>query len=265
MHLQKACIFAARPRRSAFICYKIKPCYTSRKRMNNMQTIMDAASHIAEEIERTRLHLANLEQALEGLKPLLTIDVSSTTLTYSQVNETQPVEDAFIVQKAKPKAKAAKPRKAQPVQPETAATTAGTPVGDKKPKVSLKPKAGIAGQETPADTSPAKAEPKTEPEVTPKAKAKAKVKVPSEPKPAAPAVKPAGIPSTGAAFWMKSVGRKAFSSSELTQTALEKLSLDASAKDVMANRARAWITSALKKGVLLTTGMRNGVNFYKLA
>ena len=32
------------------------------------------ANHIAQEIERTRQHLINLEQALEGLKPLITFE-----------------------------------------------------------------------------------------------------------------------------------------------------------------------------------------------
>jgi len=186
-----------------------------------MQTIMDAASHIAEEIERTRLHLANLEQALAGLKPLMTIDVSTTTLFYSQVDEAQPVEDAFIVQEAKTQSKAAKPRKAQPVQAETVTATATAPSSAKTTQ--------------------------------------------KMPKAALPEAMPASFPPTGAEFWMKAVGRKAFSSGALTDAALKKLSLDASAKAVMANRARAWITASLKKGALVAAGMRNGIHFYKLA
>lgn len=195
-----------------------------------MQTIMDAASHIAEEIERTRLHLANLEQALEGLKPLMTIDVSSTTLFFSQVGEAQPVEDAFIVNVAKPKSRVDKPLKPQKVQAEKAATTASSKVDEIKPKDSPKPKVGNTATKT-----------------------------------ATASVKSAGTPPTGAEFWMKLVGRKAFGSGELTDAALEKLSLDASSKGVIANRARAWITAALKKGVLLTAGTRNGINLYKRA
>ena len=41
------------------------------ERVNPMQPIFEAANHIAQEIERTRQHLANLEQALEGLRPLI--------------------------------------------------------------------------------------------------------------------------------------------------------------------------------------------------
>lgn len=201
-----------------------------------MQTIMDAASHIAEEIERTRLHLANLEQALAALRPLMTIDVSSTTLFYNQVEETQSVEDAFIVQKDKTKAK---PHKAQPTQ------------------------AGTAAASTPAEPEPAAvaqfaAEAAVESNVETAAESAADAVEPQQ-------AKPASLPATGAKFWLKMVGRKAFSASELTDAALKSLSLDSHAKAVMANRARAWITAALKKGVLSAAGMRNGTHFYKLA
>lgn len=62
-----------------------------------MQTLFEAANHIAQEIERTRQHLTNLEQALEGLKPLITVDAATTTLTYSMPAQAQPVEDLSVV------------------------------------------------------------------------------------------------------------------------------------------------------------------------
>jgi hypothetical protein len=62
-----------------------------------MQTLFEAANHIAQEIERTRQHLKNLEQALEGLKPLITVDAATTTLTYAMPTQAQPVEDLSIV------------------------------------------------------------------------------------------------------------------------------------------------------------------------
>jgi len=62
-----------------------------------MQTLLEAASHIAQEIERTRQHLTNLEQALEGLKPLITIEAATTTLTYSASSQAEPVEDLSVV------------------------------------------------------------------------------------------------------------------------------------------------------------------------
>ncbi len=66
-----------------------------------MQTLFEAANHIAQEIERTRQHLTNLELALEGLKPLITVDAATTTLTYVIASQAQPVEDLSVVS-AKP-------------------------------------------------------------------------------------------------------------------------------------------------------------------
>ena len=73
-----------------------------------MQTLFEAASHIAQEIERTRQHLTNLEQALEGLKPLITVDAATTTLTYSISSQAQSVEDLSVVNAEEPAKKRAK-------------------------------------------------------------------------------------------------------------------------------------------------------------
>ena len=73
-----------------------------------MQTLFEAASHIAQEIERTRQHLINLEQALEGLKPLITVDAATTTLTFSISSRAQPVEDLSVVNAEEPAKKMAK-------------------------------------------------------------------------------------------------------------------------------------------------------------
>ena len=62
-----------------------------------MQTLVEAATHIAQEIERTRQHLSNLEQALEGLKPLITVEVATATLTFAMPEPTQTVEDLSVV------------------------------------------------------------------------------------------------------------------------------------------------------------------------
>ncbi|MDD2882186.1 MAG: hypothetical protein PHQ58_17310 [Rhodoferax sp.] len=72
-----------------------------------MQTLFDAASHIAQEIERTRQHLTNLEQALVGLKPLMTVDAATTTLTFSISSQAQPVEDLSFVDSEAPSKKKA--------------------------------------------------------------------------------------------------------------------------------------------------------------
>jgi len=93
-----------------------------------MQTLVEAATHIAQEIERTRQHLSNLEQALEGLKPLITVDAATTTLTFAMPEPMQPVEDLSVVNveapaKRKRKSKAAV--QAQPEQIRTAKVKAG--------------------------------------------------------------------------------------------------------------------------------------------
>jgi hypothetical protein len=75
-----------------------------------MQTLVEAASHIAQEIERTQQHLRNLEQALEGLKPLITIDAATATLSFITTAPMQTVEDVSIVNAEVPVNKAMKSR-----------------------------------------------------------------------------------------------------------------------------------------------------------
>lgn len=90
-----------------------------------MQTLFEAANHIAQEIERTRQHLMNLEQALEGLKPLITVEAATTTVTYTLASQAQPVEDLSVVNatvKTKRKAKSKPIEEAKPEKTETAKT-----------------------------------------------------------------------------------------------------------------------------------------------
>ena len=84
-----------------------------------MQTLFEAANHIAQEIERTRQHLINLEQALEGLKPLITVEAATTTLTYTITSQAQPVEDLSVVTAAVPAKKRAKAKLAVETKAET--------------------------------------------------------------------------------------------------------------------------------------------------
>ena len=84
-----------------------------------MQTLFEAANHIAQEIERTRQHLTNLEQALEGLKPLITVEAATTTLTYTITSQAQPVEDLSVVTAAVPAKKRAKAKLAVETKAET--------------------------------------------------------------------------------------------------------------------------------------------------
>jgi len=95
-----------------------------------MQTLFEAANHIAQEIERTRQHLTNLEQALNGLKPLITVDAATTTLTYAMPAQVQPVEDLSVVNAEVPAKKKAKSK--VPVEP---ATEKGKAVKTKAVKV----------------------------------------------------------------------------------------------------------------------------------
>ncbi len=63
-----------------------------------MQTLFDAASHIAHDIERTRQHLANLEQALAALKPLITRDANAMALPYEAAKADPVIEDIAVVE-----------------------------------------------------------------------------------------------------------------------------------------------------------------------
>ena len=176
-----------------------------------MQTLFEAANHIAQEIERTRQHLTNLEQALDGLKPLITIEATTTTLSYTVSSQAEPVEDLSVV----------------------------------NVKVSAKEK--------------------TKPKVTPKAKAKKPKTVKAEavlPEKVAEQVK---LPATGAALWLKCIGRKKATVAQLADAALKKLKLDDTAREVITSRAKAWAYTATKKGELIEAGIRDGAKLYQLA
>ena len=109
-----------------------------------MQTLVEAATHIAQEIERARQHLSNLEQALEGLKPLITVEAATATLTFAMPEPTQTVEDLSVVNaetpvKRKRKAKAvveAPPEQTKKVKVKAAKVkTSKTPVVEPAPVV----------------------------------------------------------------------------------------------------------------------------------
>jgi hypothetical protein len=75
-----------------------------------MQTLFEAANQISQEIERTRAHLVNLENALAGLKPLMGIDVASPALGYATA---QAVQDISFVQAHVINAETVKPKRAE--------------------------------------------------------------------------------------------------------------------------------------------------------
>jgi hypothetical protein len=98
----------------------------TKKETSPMQTLFDAASHIAQEIERTRQHLINLEQALQGLKPLITVDAQTTALTFSMSAQAQQVEDLSVVNAEEPAKKKSKSKSKSSIM-----AKAVTPKGDK--------------------------------------------------------------------------------------------------------------------------------------
>lgn len=211
-----------------------------------MQTLLEAASHIAQEIERTRQRLANLEQALEGLKPLISFESFATVLPFVKSSPNQAVEDVFIV---------------MPVEPDVNAVQARPIVKTKSPKI--KPKKNIKS----LAASPKKIEPeksknlKKIPVVTEgktkstKVRASATVEVKT--------AKPVEIPSTSGKFWLSCLGRKKLTTAELIDTAVFKLGLDKSSRVVIANRARAWLNASTKAGVVIPDGERNGVILFR--
>ena len=176
-----------------------------------MQLLSKASSQIAQEIERTRQHLTNLEQAFDSLKPLISIDAAPAPLP-NATSPAEPVEDIAIVIAEVPAKKAVKSKSAA-----------------KKDK---------------------------------KVKAEAQAKEAVIEAIAEPMVK---LPATGADLWLKCIGRKKASVSQIADAALTKLKLDDSARSVLTTRAKAWVYAAAKKGDLIAAGTRDGHKLYQLA
>jgi hypothetical protein len=170
-----------------------------------MQTLFEAANQISQEIERTRAHLSNLENALAGLKPLMGIDVASPALGYAVA---QPVQDVSFVH-------------ARVINAET--------VNPKRAEKSVK------------------------------VKSKASEKLPR----ASKIANPKRLPATDTAFWLACFGRKNLGLADLVDTALNKLELDASARDVIKTRASAWLYGAVRKGVIKAVTTRDGKKLYQ--
>ena len=176
-----------------------------------MQLLSKASSQIAQEIERTRQHLTNLEQAFDSLKPLISIDAAPAPLP-NATSPAEPVEDIAIVIAEVPAKKAVKSKSA----------------AKKNKKVKAEAQAKEAVIEAIAE----------------------------------PMVK---LPATGADLWLKCIGRKKASVSQIADAALTKLKLDDSARSVLTTRAKAWVYAAAKKGDLIAAGTRDGHKLYQLA
>jgi len=176
-----------------------------------MPLLSKASNHLAQEIERTRQHLTNLEQAFDSLKPLISIDAAPAPLP-NATSPAEPVEDVAVVKAEVPAKKAVKSKSAA-----------------KKDK---------------------------------KVKAEAQAKEAVVEAIAEPMVK---LPPTGAELWLKCIGRRKVSVSQIADAALTKLKLDDSARSVMTTRAKAWVYAAAKKGDLIAAGTRDGHKLYQLA
>lgn len=176
-----------------------------------MPLLSKASNHLAQEIERTRQHLTNLEQAFDSLKPLISIDAAPAPLP-NATSPVEPVEDIAVVNVEVPAKKAVKSKSAA-----------------KKDK---------------------------------KVKAEAQAKEAVVEAIAEPMVK---LPATGAELWLKCIGRRKVSVSQIADAALTKLKLDDSARTVMTTRAKAWAYAAVKKGDLIAAGTRDGHKLYQLS
>lgn len=242
-----------------------------------MQALFDAASHIAQEIELTRQHLINLEQALSGLQPLITIETTTTTLSYTAASVNQSIEDVSIVTVKMPKKKTPQPKKLRKVK--SVVEVLGKELGIKKTLSkeanklipTIAPKVGAKVNPLVRTQIDAKTMVKSKTATEKTSRTKEKNELSSKPKTHLQSDSKVGphlgmlsnIPATGADLWERFAGKKEFNINELTGTALKKLGLDESVKPVIANRARAWITTAIKKGTLLSAGKRAGINSYR--
>jgi hypothetical protein len=210
-----------------------------------MQTLVEAASHIAQEIERTRQHLTNLEQALEGLRPLITIDAATTALPFTATPQLQAVEDASLVNTEVSAGKVVKPK----------------PVAKAKSKKQKSAEKTKSAKVKPAIAVPVK--------IKAEAQTKAVSKVGDSQKSASKAkglpTDSAIVPSTGAELWLSCLARKKLSATELIDEAMKKLDLDTSSRVVINNRARAWLNASVKSGLVIAAGTRDGINLYKRA
>lgn len=164
-----------------------------------MQPILDAASHIALEIERTRGQLAMLEKALEGLRPLITVESGESRLAVATSVQIESVEDISII---------SPPRK----------------------KKSTTKNKGKAAPKTASKAAPVSA----------------------------------SIPNTGSEIFLKALGRKKHSRSEISDTVLKALGLGSEAKAVIQNRVGAWLTASVKKNQVASETNKAGVRVYSV-
>ncbi len=195
-----------------------------------MQSVLEAANHISQEIEKTRQRLTSLEQALQGLRPLITLDAPNNALSYSEPIPMGTVEDASMVVPA--------PKKKASVKAKT------------KPKAKVQAKLKGESDSEPAQITDAVAE--VPPETA----------VANTSEPVAP---PSSIPATGVKLWLKVLGRKKLTLDQMTQDALKSLQVGGDAKAAIRNRAGAWLHVAVKKGQVSADVNATGLKVYQVA
>jgi hypothetical protein len=192
-----------------------------------MQSVLEAAAHIALEIEKTRQRLTDLEQALQGLRPLITLEAPSDALSYSEPIPMGTVEDvSMVVPSSKKK---------------------GSVKAKTKPKAKVKAK--LQAKAGPDAISDAVAEVPPETGVANTSE---------------PAVIPSAIPATGVELWLKALGRKKLTLDQLTQAALQSLRLGNEAKATIRNRAGAWLHVAVKKSQVSADVNSAGLKVYQV-
>jgi len=73
------------------------------------------------------------------------------------------------------------------------------------------------------------------------------------------------LPATGGPFWLGMLGDEQHTGREIVAAALAALKLDDSAHDAIYSRAGNWFNGAVKKGLVVVAGQRDGANVYQRA
>jgi len=73
------------------------------------------------------------------------------------------------------------------------------------------------------------------------------------------------LPATGGDFWLSVLGDGQKTGLEIVNEALTRLQLDDTARDAMYSRAGNWFNTAIKKGLVVVAGEREGARVYQHA
>jgi hypothetical protein len=199
-----------------------------------MTVYLEMAQRLRAEIDVAEAHIAKLKTALEGMQPLVTMDVEARELKKTprlgmQLESKAPA-DAQLVEEV-PAAEQAASDTVEPVAPKA------------KPK--RKPRAVAAAEQPPAE---------------------APVDAPAEPsaKPARKARVESGLPSTAGEFWAGVMGKRAHTSADAVDRAIKQLGVSEESRAVLGNRFSAWLYAAIKAGKAEQADMKGKLKRYKL-